>query len=231
MLVANAAAFAFRYGEEIPIAGQYANNLSNGGEPLRIDDFDGSTIQDFRYDDTGAGWHPSTDGEGYSLVIVDPTGPLASWSDGPGWRASAAVGGSPGSADGIDVAGDVNGDLRVDLVDLAILQSHFGVVSGGLGSQGDLNGDGAITRADAAILAKNYGRNAGSGSPAALPVASAAGAIVADAENSTLRDPTNLFARRRAVVRSIDHAIEAFDVSSSATPSEPRLSARRIARR
>ncbi|MEX2187843.1 MAG: CotH kinase family protein, partial [Pirellulales bacterium] len=159
VIASNVAAFAQRYGTNIAVAGEYPNNLSNGGESLRLDDADGSTIHDFAYDDTGEGWHPTTDGVGYSLVLVDATSPLESWSVGSSWRPSSMPGGSPGVTDPVVVGGDVNGDLRVDLVDLAILQAHFGIASEALRSQGDLNGDGAVNRLDAAILASNFGRS------------------------------------------------------------------------
>ncbi|RIK78383.1 MAG: hypothetical protein DCC68_15310 [Planctomycetota bacterium] len=177
VLVSDAAAFAERYGGGIPIAGQYAGNLSNGGEAITLDDPDGSTIHDFAYDDADPDWHPAADGGGPSLVIVDPFGPLDRWSQPTGWRASSAAGGSPGQSD--DAPGDVNGDGGVDLVDLAILQTHFGLAAGALRTQGDLDGDGAVGRSDAAILASNFGRAAlaapasAAPSPAAAAVASA----------------------------------------------------------
>jgi hypothetical protein len=158
VLVSNAGAFAARY-PSIPAAGQYTGNLSNGGEGLKLDDADGSTIHDFAYDDAGMGWHPTTDGAGHSLVIFNANGPLAAWGDGASWQPSIAVGGSPGEFDASILAGDVNGDLRVDLTDLAMLQSHFGLATSATRSQGDLNGDGAVDRADAAILASNFGRS------------------------------------------------------------------------
>jgi hypothetical protein len=207
VLVADAAAFAQRYGAGIPIAGAYLNNLSNGGEPLRLDDVDGSTIQEFRYDDNGDGWHSETDGEGYSLVILDPLSSLDSWNDGTAWRASASLGGSPGDADTVQLAGDVNGDLHVDLADLAILQAHFGTQSGALRSQGDLNGDGAVGRSDAALLARNFGRSATSPSPAAP------GAVIAAAFRSKT---STLVARRTPRVAEVDAALRAISIELAA---------------
>ncbi len=69
VIVENAAAFAQRYGGGIAMAGEYSGRLSNGGEPIQLDDLDGGTILEFTYDDI---WYPSTDGPGNSLVIIDP---------------------------------------------------------------------------------------------------------------------------------------------------------------
>ncbi len=163
VIVEDAEAFAFRY-PGVPIAGQYSGRLDNAGELLTIMDGDGAVIQSFTYDDTGEGWHPTTDGIGYSLVIRDPLGPLASWSNGPAWAPSASIGGSPGSEDLLD--GDVDGDGSVSLVDLAILQSYFGTNGGATRANGDLDGNGAVNRIDVAIFARNFGRSIASGSPA-----------------------------------------------------------------
>ncbi|RIK81223.1 MAG: hypothetical protein DCC68_09090, partial [Planctomycetota bacterium] len=125
----------------------------------------------FTFDDTGEGWHPTTDGDGYSLVILDARGPLDSWNDGASWRPSHAWGGSPGKPDRLP--GDVDGNDRVNLADLAIVQAHFGTSAGAARAQGDLDGDGDVDRADAAVLARNFGRAypPNSASPAAAPAA------------------------------------------------------------
>jgi hypothetical protein len=167
VLVSNAEAFAERYGSGIPIAGAYPNNLSNGGEPLRLDDVDGSTIHDFAYDDVGPSWHPSTDGAGYSLVIIDPFGNVDDWAFGSSWRPSYAIGGSPGSADLLP--GDFNEDGRVDLADLGYLTTRLGTQSGATPITGDLTGDGAVNRADVARLAMTFGRSSVTAPPQPAP--------------------------------------------------------------
>jgi hypothetical protein len=210
VLVANAAAFAERYGTGINVLGEYTNNLSNGGEAIKFDDVDGGTILDFVYDDIGEDWHPTTDGGGHSLVIVDDAGDIDDWSLGTAWTASASIGGSPGGPD--QLAGDIDGNLRVDLVDLAILQRSIGLMSGVTRAQGDLNGDGAATRADVAILAANFGRGsfAIGGAPVASAPSSAAAATIARAANraeAARNDGTDNNAasaiRRRAEARSL----------------------------
>lgn len=171
VLVSNSAAFAARYGDGVNVLGQYAGNLSNGGEAVKFDDVDGGTILDFVYDDIGVDWHPTTDGGGHSLVIRDELGNIDDWSLGTAWKASGSIGGSPGGPD--QLAGDVDGNLRVDLVDLAILQRSLGTASGATRGQGDLDGDGAVTRGDAAILAANFGRSSAAPEAPLAVVASA----------------------------------------------------------
>jgi hypothetical protein len=160
LVVRSAAAMTLRYGPGLPIAGEFANDsgLSNSGETIEIDDAEGNTIQQFTFDDNGPLWHPTTDGDGFSLVIVSATAGLSAWSNGDGWRPSLAVGGSPGRADSSPAqAGDANGDSRVDLADLALVQAHLGVLVGATPGMGDFNADGAVTRADVATLAQNFG--------------------------------------------------------------------------
>ncbi|MHC4498138.1 MAG: lamin tail domain-containing protein [Planctomycetota bacterium] len=79
------------------IGGQYIGSLNNGGEGIELEDALGRTILDFRYEDS---WCPITDGDGYSLTIIEPgNSDPNSWSEKDSWRASAYVGGSPGSDD------------------------------------------------------------------------------------------------------------------------------------
>lgn len=104
VVVRNLAAFQSRYNTAgMKIAGAYGvdstakSNLDNGGEHILLEDSLGQTILDFIYDDTGPGWQPSTDGAGKTLVIIDPTAPVASWNDPASWRASTYLNGTPGA--------------------------------------------------------------------------------------------------------------------------------------
>jgi hypothetical protein len=97
VIVQDRAAFEARYGTNINIAGQYSGRLNNAGERIRLQDAIGQTLLDFSYED---GWRSVTDGEGFSLTIVDPTNPDPnSWDEKDSWRASAYIGGSPGQDD------------------------------------------------------------------------------------------------------------------------------------
>ncbi len=101
ILVSNVEAFTNRYSNwaSIKIAGEYHGKffiatgaLDNGGEDLALVDGLGNTILDFEYDD----WYDVTDGEGYSLTLIDATAATNTWSDSTSWRASKYTGGTPG---------------------------------------------------------------------------------------------------------------------------------------
>jgi hypothetical protein len=53
--------------------------------------------------------------------------------------------------------GDLNGDMIVNLSDLAELLSNYGITSGATYGQGDLNGDGDVDLSDLAALLSLYG--------------------------------------------------------------------------
>jgi hypothetical protein len=60
-------------------AGVYTGRLDNAGERIRLEDAVGQTILDFEYKD---GWRSITDGGGYSLTIIDPSGGSEALEDG-----------------------------------------------------------------------------------------------------------------------------------------------------
>jgi VCBS repeat-containing protein len=101
VVVADLAAFQAKYGTGINVAGQYSGRLDNSGEnnELYVGGAFEAQIQDFSYDDA---WYPSTDGNGPSLVLIDPTLPLDTWKLPASWRASGLLDGSPGSDDPLD---------------------------------------------------------------------------------------------------------------------------------
>jgi len=97
VIVQNRNAFEAQYGTNVNIAGQYSGKLNNAGERITLEDAIGRTIMDFRYED---GWRSITDGEGFSLTLIDPMNPdLNSWGEKDSWRPSAYAGGSPGYDD------------------------------------------------------------------------------------------------------------------------------------
>ncbi|MHC4241627.1 MAG: lamin tail domain-containing protein, partial [Planctomycetota bacterium] len=97
VVVQDREAFTIRYGTALNIAGQYSGRLNDAGERIRLEDAIGQTILDFDYKD---GWHSITDGDGFSLTIIDPanTNPY-DWNEKDFWRASAYLSGSPGEDD------------------------------------------------------------------------------------------------------------------------------------
>lgn len=63
------------------------------------------------------------------------------------------------------VPGDANGDGSVDILDLDILSSNFGMTGGAIYNDADFNGDGSVDILDLDILSANFG----SVTPAAVP--------------------------------------------------------------
>ncbi|HUL51172.1 MAG TPA: lamin tail domain-containing protein, partial [Candidatus Nitrosotalea sp.] len=88
--------FAARYPGVSPV-GAYSGRLSNSGETLSLVDAAGSNIVTLTYGDKDP-WPQTADGLGFSLVPVNPNFNPAP-DDPTNWRASAAIGGSPGADD------------------------------------------------------------------------------------------------------------------------------------
>jgi hypothetical protein len=98
VVVKDLAAFETRYGTGINVVpGEYTGSLSDGGEEIDLEDALGTEIHDFTYSD---GWYEITGGLGFSLTIRDPNSTDPNdWDRKDGWRASFALGGSPGEDD------------------------------------------------------------------------------------------------------------------------------------
>lgn len=96
LVVKDKTAFAARYGADRlgQVAGEYTGRLSNGGESISVTDYLEGVITEFTYDDT---WYPSTDGDGLSLVALNPgQGPATDLNSKEAWRPSLEMHGSPG---------------------------------------------------------------------------------------------------------------------------------------
>jgi hypothetical protein len=97
-------AFRTHYGltTNVPLAGPYSGSLANGGEKLELKTGAGG-MKIFSFDfGNGRGWPVAASGAGHSLVPLDRAinGQASGALDYSGnWRASAFIGGSPGSAD------------------------------------------------------------------------------------------------------------------------------------
>jgi hypothetical protein len=97
VVVKDIVAFQAKYGTSINTAGQYTGSLANDGERIKLRDAVGRTILDFEYRD---GWRSITDGDGFSLTIIDPADSEPNnWDQKEFWRASVYRNGSPGSDD------------------------------------------------------------------------------------------------------------------------------------
>ena len=104
LLVENPAAFAFRFGNNLPVIGKFENgtNLANGGERLTLLDAEQTIIRDFEYGDSTP-WPTTPDGDGFALTLINPlSNPDHSLASN--WQGSASIGGNPGSDDVMDFA-------------------------------------------------------------------------------------------------------------------------------
>ena len=99
LLVNNLAAFEMRYGNEHPVAGEFSGDLNNDGERLMITDASGAVVLDLTYNDADP-WPASADGDGYSLVLIDPES-QPDPDDPASWRTSAGADGNPGTSDAL----------------------------------------------------------------------------------------------------------------------------------
>ena len=100
LLVSNSGAFAQRYGSghAARIAGEYTGYLNDDGALPTVMD-GAATILSFAYDDQSP-WPEGPDGDGLSLVLIDPAQqPPPDHNEPSNWRGSIGVGGEPGAGD------------------------------------------------------------------------------------------------------------------------------------
>ena len=155
VLAKNLDLFHSRYGNDIPVAGTYAGQLSNNGERIRLKAADGNVISEFTYDDQGL-WDAAADGAGPSLEIVALG---ASPSLATSWRASTAAGGTPGVVTAASGSADFNGDSLVNGADFLAWQRGYGKPAS-TPADGDANGDGNVNAQDLAVWSSQFGTTA-----------------------------------------------------------------------
>ena len=91
-------------------SGNFKNgtSLSNGGERLHLIDLATNNIKEFSFDDNSP-WPEKADGEGFSLVLIQPQiNPDHSVFNN--WAISASIGGSPGNEDPNELFNPANTD-------------------------------------------------------------------------------------------------------------------------
>ena len=91
-------AFEFRYGHGSPVAGSYSGHLSNAGERLILYNSANTAISDVTYAPASP-WPAGTDGQGYSLVRINPDGISGNDNNPARWRHSVGIAGNPGATD------------------------------------------------------------------------------------------------------------------------------------
>ncbi|CAN5361740.1 hypothetical protein BH23VER1_BH23VER1_07120 [soil metagenome] len=95
VLVSDAAAFAFRYGGAVPIAGEFVSgNLNNAGERVELAAAQ-NPLHAFEYGDA-APWPAAADQGGISLVLRNPYA-APDHALAANWTAGQASGGTPGA--------------------------------------------------------------------------------------------------------------------------------------
>ncbi len=127
ILVNNLEAFQTRYAGQLSsvrVAGIFEGDLNNDGDRLLLTAAGGQVIQDFTYNDQPP-WPTAADGDGFSLVLMNPTRkPLPDHNDPLSWRSSTTVGGTPGRGEGLiftgDRAADLNHNGQADFMDYAL---------------------------------------------------------------------------------------------------------------
>jgi hypothetical protein len=169
LVVEDLAAFQFRYGDGLPVAGQWTGGLGNESETVTFS-ADGSQLQ-FTYFDN---WYRETDGRGHSLEVRDVRmADLRDLNAPEAWRGSFELGGSPGRTSALP--GDANRDGRFDPSDfILVLQAgeyEDNIAGNSTFEEGDWNGDGDFDSSDL-VLAFMTGLFE-SGNPAAAMGASA----------------------------------------------------------
>ncbi|MCA9150358.1 MAG: CotH kinase family protein [Planctomycetales bacterium] len=166
VVVENLGAFRFRYGPNVPVAGQWSGGLSNSSELLTVT-AGGQLLQQFTYEDK---WYQDTDGTGASLERTNPADTdLASWNAAVAWQASLIPGGTPGYAGG-SLPGDANHDGVFNTADLLqVMQAaefEDGIANNSTWEEGDWNRDGEFDSRDF-VLAFMINTFVGDDAPAA----------------------------------------------------------------
>ncbi|MEJ6644718.1 MAG: lamin tail domain-containing protein [Akkermansiaceae bacterium] len=125
LLVLNQLAFEAVHGPGHPIAGVFQNDsrLNNGSDRLKLEDASNSSILEFTYHDS-APWPTGPDGNGFSLVLINPTSSPAP-DLASSWRESSLLGGNPGQPDSATFVGDPAGDPDYDGI-TSLLEFAFG---------------------------------------------------------------------------------------------------------
>ncbi len=119
VVVQNEVAFRLRYGQEPRVLGHVdGGRFNNGGELVELADAQGTPLVSFTYADQSP-WPTSADGQGASLVLIDPmTTPVTEYGTPQRWAASLTAGGNPGE---LSKDGDLDKNGIVDVGDIDFL--------------------------------------------------------------------------------------------------------------
>jgi hypothetical protein len=190
LVVEDLQAFQYRYGNQLPVAGQWSGGLGNASETITVNSA-GILLQQFTYQDD---WYPETDGGGRSLQIIDAANPaLSSWNEGVNWRPSGAIGGAPGIRE--SAPGDSNHDGIFNSDDLLVVmragEYEDTIPGNSTFAEGDWNGDGEFTTDDF-VWAFAYGRYMAHGLLARPSLAAIAASGVGELASPTSPSPLEM---------------------------------------
>jgi hypothetical protein len=109
VVVRNLDAFTLRYGNDVPVIGEFASgSLNNAGETIAMADANGSELLRFSYGDD-AQWPQRADGFGGTLELRDPVGVALDQLGKPYvWQGSVDFGGSPGQEGDVSLGVVIN---------------------------------------------------------------------------------------------------------------------------
>ncbi|MCH2062689.1 MAG: Ig-like domain-containing protein [Roseibacillus sp.] len=124
VVVSDTDVFQAVYGFGVNIAGEWSGRLDNDQDRLRLEIVAlNAVVHDFTYRDS---WYPSTDGGGYSLVIVDESANAGWWGERESWTAGAVGVGSPGVGSGFFVFGGRDQEIVLPAGSTLNATVHYG---------------------------------------------------------------------------------------------------------
>ena len=202
---------------EVAVVGPILGTLDGGGDVIdlvRVTPEGRSVVMDRVAFDDIFPWPEAADAGG---VALERTSPTAYGNDPASWVVPRGTGGTPGRVNTSAATVDLNGDGRVGLLDLAMLQANFGSVGPALLSAGDVNADSVVNGTDFALWLCSFGQTTTTGP--STPAGQSPQAAVATAQTatpaSTLRAGASRRAARVAVNAAVqDQTIESVTVSS-----------------
>ena len=131
-VVENTAAFSAGYIPSPAVVGQWSGALNNSGDTIILRDKNAVEIERVSYSDQPP-WPTDADGNGYSLVRINP---FANADSALNWRASTALGGNPGASDATTFSGtalaDADGDGLPALLEYFLAKSDTDPTAGAL---------------------------------------------------------------------------------------------------
>ncbi|MHB1035657.1 MAG: SdrD B-like domain-containing protein [Pirellulales bacterium] len=116
------------------------------------------------------------------------------------------------------IAGDADLDGDVDIFDVAVLQTKYGITTGAAWADGDFDGNGTVDIFDVALMQVNYGTGvapAPAAAPETIPPAATVRSVAFDAQPSRLASPAGRVRIERALSAVESRALRAKPAASA----------------